>query len=82
MYIPPFTSIVAPVTNDERSEARKRKTLAISVLAQCSGLLLRIISFKVQQRHGRAVFGENARGRITNTVFSRCAGNDGEFILE
>jgi hypothetical protein len=46
MYIPPLTSIVAPVTNDERSEARKRKTLAISVgvAIRPNGILARILS--------------------------------------
>jgi hypothetical protein len=31
MNIPPFTSIVAPVTNEERSEAKNKKMFPISV---------------------------------------------------
>jgi Tfp pilus assembly PilM family ATPase len=43
MYIPPFTSMVAPVTNEERSEARNKKMFPISV-----GLAIRPIGIELK----------------------------------
>ena len=52
------------------------------LLAQRSGLFLRRVSFEIQHCYGCAMFREHTRGGVTNTVFSGCAGNDGEFIFQ